>query len=207
MTGSPRPLTEAGKKLNGDKSPGAYSSSFGFLVSACHVYYDHFSMTGEPINYESGQGPKKHDETQTEAQLAHDKEVFQRVNAIADEKALKSICHFITVFRFYDKQQLNTLYKLNRFGELIENQFLNRALKVSYSLFHLALREMMNMVMMTYLTEGDRYVLYPDLRNAPEGSEERKLYDDAAAAVDKAVDNAMKSYRSFRQLVKSTLYI
>jgi hypothetical protein len=164
-------------------------------------------MTAESINHQSGEGPKKPDEAQTEAQLSHDKEIFQRVNAIADEKALKSICHYIIVFRFYDKQQLNTLYKLNRFGELIENQFLNRALKVSYSLFHVALREMMNVAMMIYLTEGDRYVLYPGLQNSEEGTESRKLYDDAAAAVDKAVDNALKSYRSFRQLVKSTLYI
>ena len=141
------------------------------------------------------------------AQLPHDKQVFERMNAIADKSRFKDICRCIRDYQFYDEEQLDKVLALDRFGDLIENQFLDEALQERFSVFHKALIEMNTTTARVFFSVGKRYCLYPELKHNPQDSEKRRIYDDALEEVLKVVSNVLDSYDWFRREVKSRLYL
>ena len=90
---------------------------------------------------------------------------------------------------------------------LVENQFLNKALQNEFlGLFKTLDVFTLIVARFFFATNDERFVLYPELKYSDD-EEKRKVYEDALNETQKASDNVLAAYTSFRQTVKQVLCI
>jgi len=137
----------------------------------------------------------------------HDKLVFEKMNAILDEKTFVSICKCISDYSFYELEQRDKMYEFRAFGNHVENQFLNKNLNKKYNLLYQSLHDYLSTVAQHFFsTEGSRYMLYPELKNSSEDAD-RNTYYGAQEEVLNATNEIVEIYEDFRKEVKEVLYL
>ena len=103
------------------------------------------------------------------------------------------------------RPQVATDFLVDNFPD--ENQFVNRDLRIAFLKFHDCLAEFTTIVAGNFFnTSGDRYMLYPELKNSGD-AEERRIFEDARTETRTAGLKTLEAFSNYRQAVKQTLYV
>lgn len=149
------------------------------------------------------------DSLKAKEELEHDRKVFERLTSYCGETTFRDACGTITDHGFYDYEEYKPVMRLEHYGIQDENQFANPELRAAVKHFHACLNKFMPIVARNFFAtgkSGDRYFLYPELKNTgdPEG---RKIFEDARTETTDAGVKVLKAFSEFRQAVKQKLFV
>lgn len=149
----------------------------------------------------------KQSSADNESKLNHDKKLFEKLNAIVDEREFYHVCESIGQRFFHTGEQFAKLEELMRFGEEINNQFLSDTLKNKHSVFNNRLNDFLTEAAMNSFSMGNNtFAVHPERKNSSD-PEQREIYSKAAEELRNLSNEVFDLYREFRQEVKSVLHI
>lgn len=142
-----------------------------------------------------------------QAQIEHDKKIFEKLNSIADETTVRDICIVVGSYQHYDYDNYKKVTDLEHYGIQDENQFLTAALRDEFLKFHKELEAFTTIVAHVFFAVGDqRYMVYPELKHSDD-DRKRQIYENARIEARDASYKVLDAYSSYRKSVKRVLFL
>ena len=144
--------------------------------------------------------------------IDHDKNIFDGLNNCICEEQLVLLVRRLRGDNSCYPEELDWIVSTLEFCSFEENQFISKHLQRTVVKLGSSMKEL-NEFCSTYFHPfgpGDQIVLLPDhnFERGGDGTEEqKKIYENAKAALEMRIDKVVEDYREFRKSVKSKLLI
>lgn len=95
---------------------------------------------------------------------------------------------------------------LSRYGNQVENMFLNDCVQKEFLSFNKVLNEFLDLTSNNFSDISEsRFKLYPELKHG--NTQDRLIYEEACSETEKGSNEVLDAFTIFRTAVKKTLYL
>ena len=145
------------------------------------------------------------------AQVAHDQKKFNELDNLLPEITLKHILDDVFHQRI-ERFALDPIDMYLEWAGLSSNKFLIRKIQKSQTQFNTQLRIFRNFLFSNLFTvrEDQGYLYFRPDQDPSRGNttaEDRKLFDERIVELDRVIGVCETAYRTFRETIKSHIYI